>query len=249
MTEKIFSISDNPEPKNLMTEEQRRSISVLERGEAEKEDLSATELKLDGTNKVSFPGFPYKFEAAGEKIIVSIDIFKSGYECKVCKGLKRKEVRCACEDRGRPGFQYSESDIEVLKDTKGDKVAEARFLMSCPDCKGDYPAYRRIETCPACHGRGATIILPDSSKNLPTTGVVVSMGPDTSSGWREINGKAPLSYGIGDRILFGPYAGNMVPTKAGILFKILDADNAWCVIEGADDLGQFDFVLQDTEAQ
>ncbi len=44
------------------------------------------EIVLDGSNTVSFPGFPYLFTAIGEKILVSLDQFKSGYECAECKG-------------------------------------------------------------------------------------------------------------------------------------------------------------------
>jgi co-chaperonin GroES (HSP10) len=54
----------------------------------EKELVSknAQEIVLDGSNKVSFPGFPYIFTALGEKILVTLDQFKSGYECKTCRG-------------------------------------------------------------------------------------------------------------------------------------------------------------------
>jgi len=247
---KIFSIpSEAGSGKNLMTEEQRRSLDVLERTEQEKEDLSAQQLKLDGSNKVSFPGFPYKFEAMGEKVIVSIDIFKSGYECKICKGLKRVEAHCKCEDTDRPGYRYSQGELDTLQESGlSEGVVEARTAMPCVDCKGDYPAARRNELCSACKGRGAVLILPETSKNLPTTGVVVSMGRGCEPNYREHQGKPPLGFGIGDRILFGPYAGNMIPTKAGILFKIMDADHAWCRVEGANDMGQFDFVLQDEQA-
>jgi co-chaperonin GroES (HSP10) len=114
---------------------------------------------------------------------------------------------------------------------------------------GDYVSQRVDKVCNACEGRGALLILPETSKNLPTTGVVVSMGEATTPEARRILHKVPLNYTIGDRILFGPYAGNMIPTKAGLLFKILDADNAWCKIEGAEDMAQFDFILQDDNAQ
>lgn len=47
---------------------------------------NAQEVKLDGSNTVSFPGFPYKFTAIGEQILVALDQYKSGYECARCKG-------------------------------------------------------------------------------------------------------------------------------------------------------------------
>jgi co-chaperonin GroES (HSP10) len=246
---KIYSLPSEGVAKNVMTEEQRRSLQALERVETEKEDLRATSLKLDGTNKVSFPGFPYVFEGLGEKIIVSIDVFKSGYECKACKGLKKIETHCRCEDEGgRPGYRYSNTDLDALMDSGLDQsIISARQQMACSQCLGDYPSFRLTRICSVCKGIGATLILPETSKNLPTTGVVVSMGQACSNEWRAAQNKPPLGFAIGDRILFGPYAGNMVPTKAGILFKIMDADHAWCRIEGAEDMAQFDFILQDDE--
>jgi hypothetical protein len=165
---------------------------ILQRTEAENLAKSSQEIILDDSNKVSFPGYPYVFEALGEKILVSIDIFKSGYECRECQGKKVVEIK-----QGRESV---------------------------------------FETCPACKGVGATLVLPDTSKNLPTTGVVVSIGFKAKE---LING----NYKCGDRILFGPYSGNMIPTKAGLMFKVMDWNAPWTRIKGADDMGAFDFIV------
>lgn len=164
---------------------------IFERAEAENKAKSAQEIKLDNSNKVSFPGFPYTFEALHEKILVSIDIFKSGYECKECKGTGKIETKI-----GR----------------------EAGFI-----------------DCASCNGRGALLVLPENSKNLPTTGVVVSMGRIA---------KEKADYKIGDRILFGAYAGTMIPTKVGLMFKYMDWNLGVLRIEGAEDMAAFDFILQ-----
>jgi co-chaperonin GroES (HSP10) len=155
----------------------------------ERKGKATTELTLDGTNKVSFPDQPYKLEALGKKIIVAIDIFKSGYECRACAG-------------------------------KGTQTTSAGIVLTCPDCKG----------------RGFWLELPQTSKSLPTTGVVVSIGNRCNL--------EKLGYKIGDRIVFGPYAGSMLPTKLGLMFKILDWNQAWATVEGAEELGAFDFVMQ-----
>lgn len=236
MSDKVFSIGDTPKTSNIMTEQERATL-LLERSQQESDNLSAQQLILDDSNKVSFPGYPYLFEALGEKILVSIDVFKSGYECKVCKGMKRVTSHCECEDEGRPGLRYTEEQIEAFSREISEEVAHAREGMVCSNCKGDYPSFRVDELCSTCKGIGAMLILPETSKNLPTTGVIVSMGAiaRTSCPWLK----------VGQRILFGPYAGSMIPTKAGILFKVLDASNAWAIVEGAEDMGQFDFILQD----
>ncbi|SRR6266567_960034 len=170
------------------------AVEVMNRVDAENQAKSAQEIMLDGSNKVSFPGFPYTFEAMHEKILVSIDIFKSGYECKECKGKGKIETKV-----GR----------------------EAVFVA-----------------CAACHGRGALIVLPETSKNLPTTGIVVSMGTVA---------KEKASFKVGDRILFGAYAGTMIPTKIGLMFKYMDWYLGVVKIEGASDLSAFDFILQADE--
>jgi hypothetical protein len=48
---------------------------------------------LDDSNVVQFPGFPYTFQAVGERILVSVDIPLTGYECKVCRGKKKIEIK------------------------------------------------------------------------------------------------------------------------------------------------------------
>jgi hypothetical protein len=143
MSDKVFSMGENPKALNIMTDEQRKATEVLDRISTEKEDLSTQELVLDGSNKVSFPGFPFKFLGLGEKILVSIDIFKSGYECKVCKGTKRIKSKCPCEDHQvlapedmRPGFRYAKSEIEGFRTTLGEYSAEARAEVKCPICYG-----------------------------------------------------------------------------------------------------------------
>jgi co-chaperonin GroES (HSP10) len=165
-------------------------VETFERIQEEDLAKSSQEIKLDDTNKVSFPGYPYTFEALNEKILVSIDIFKSGYECKVCQGKKTVEIK-----QGRETVQ---------------------------------------ETCSACKGIGASLILPDTSKKLPTHGVVVSMG-------RIAREKADFK--VGDRVLFGEYTGTMLPTKAGLMFKYLDWYGGVIKIEGANELAAFDFII------
>jgi co-chaperonin GroES (HSP10) len=207
---------------------------LIERAKQEKQ--STTELVLDGSNKVAFPGFPYKFEALGKKIIVSIDVFRSGYECKICKGKGKIDIRCVCEDH-RPGYKYS---LLELKEFEGSEIYTAREMMYCPQCLGHPENKRRTISCEPCKGHGTLIEIPDTSKNLPTTGVVVSIGAGVKL--------EKIKYKVGDRVIFGPYAGSMIPTKAGLMFKVLDWNQVWCRIEGGEDLAAFDFVLTDVHS-
>jgi co-chaperonin GroES (HSP10) len=227
--------------------------TVFDRVEEENKAKGTTEIVLDKSNKVSFPGFPYKFEALGEKIIVSIDIFKSGYECKECGGKGKITVKCHCELGEHSGLKYSAEELMTISNSLGIEVAKAREALVCPECNGDYVSMRKQGPCPACKGIGHIVIIPETSKNLPTTGVVVSMGAscltdtyDKSRYIRDAMGAIrPLGFDIGDRILFGPYAGSMIPTRAGLMFKVIDAVQAWCKIEGGEDLAAFDFIMRE----
>lgn len=60
----------------------KKSLEAL----AEERAKTMTSVQRDESNYASFPGFPYKIKARGESIIVVVDLFKSGYECKTCKG-------------------------------------------------------------------------------------------------------------------------------------------------------------------
>lgn len=210
---------------------------LQERIDEENKAVSSTEIVLDESNEVKFPGFPYIFESLGEKILVSIDIFKSGYECKECRGAKKISYLCPCEKNGHAGLKYSEDDLSAIRASLGEDVALAREGLVCPECNGEYESARGERTCTECKGLGVLLHIPDTSKNLPTTGVVVSRGKYCMRN----------DFKVGDRILFGPYAGNMIPTKAGLMFKIMDETQAWCKIKGGEDLAAFDFIIQDKE--
>ena len=212
------------------------AAAILERQAAERQSRKSTELKLDGSNKVTFPGFPYEFEALEERILVVIDVFKSGYECSACvKGHVKYQCSCTQGPDARPGFKFNLDQLNAIQESLGEAVADARKDQLCPVCNGDPVSVERDESCTACKGTGIILELPDDSKNLPTTGVVVSMGHEA---------QAHAQYGLGDRILFGPHAGGMIPTKAAIMLRYMDWQQAICRIGGADDQNAFDFIMQ-----
>ena len=181
----------------------------------------------DGTNEVVIPGYPYKFEAKGDKILVSVDIFKSGYECKTCKGVGKVKVHCACEDSERPGFKYAVPE------------SPAQYSTKCAWCEGNFESKRTEIPCGECGGKGGLLVIPDAGKLLPTTGVIVSMGSKVDP---------ELGLKMHDRVLFGAYVGQMIPTKApGVVFKAIRDIEIICVITGGDDMAAFDFVVIDKD--
>lgn len=171
----------------------------------ERANISGEVLK-DDSNRASFPDFPYALEARGLHIIVNVDLFKSGYECKKCKGTGKIEIMVPVPYRDVSGIPLNRLELRQI-------------------------------TCDSCNGKTASLILPDTAKSLPCTGVVVSKGPLVDS-----------SLALYSRVIFGPYSGRFIPiSKAGVLMKIMDHREATAIVHGGEDLASFDFIDIDKE--
>ncbi|GGA56466.1 co-chaperone GroES [Pelagibacterium lentulum] len=65
------------------------------------------------------------------------------------------------------------------------------------------------------------IIIPDTAKEKPSEGVIVSVGP----GARDDNGKvSPLDVKAGDRVLFGKWSGTEVKVNGEDLLIMKESD-------------------------
>ena len=138
----IWSIPESNTSVNVAPEEPAApgtpNFLEAERLKLEAEDAadialkSSSEIVLDGSNKVTIPGYAYTFEALGERILVSLDIPLSGYECKTCLGRKRIKYQCECVTCGRAGSKYSLEQIKDIRRDLGDSVADARVSIVCP---------------------------------------------------------------------------------------------------------------------
>lgn len=135
-------------------------------------------------NLVLVVGGKIALRAIEDKIIVLLDKFKSGYECTLCGGTGegRKCVDCTNGVNAR-GFK-------------------------CKTCGGDPDRYIG-KTCPQCKGRGSSIIIPDSAKALPTSGTIVSIGPECTK--RK----------IGQRVVFGAHVGFFLPFKGNVRLRMM----------------------------
>ena len=90
------------------------------------------------------------FEASFDRVLIVEDEFRSGYECDHCN--KTGKLDCPdCVD----GFSTLNKNIQ------------------CKTCS----ATKHIE-CPECNGKGAVIVIPETSQRRPTTGTIVSLGSD-----------------------------------------------------------------------
>jgi len=229
--EGVKPVNFDPAAQNQSTEDMFASEKARIDKELAEDTVSMTDIVLDDSNEITFPGSAYRMRALNEKITVVIDLSITGYECKRCKGKKKIKLECSCVTEGHPGRKYSASQIKVVREAMGDTVADARALAVCQECDG-HPSSTFVE-CPECHGNGGLIIIPKKSKNLPQTGVVVSMGKVA---------REKAEFKIGDRILFGEFSGQFIPTKAGVALKTMDWYNALNVISGAEELSAFNFI-------
>lgn len=176
------------------------------------------EFMQDTLNVISLEDVGVSMQAIEDKIIILVDQWKSGYECKECGGS---------------GEVKSIINPEILR------------------------------TCDTCKGKGQTLVIPDSAKSLPSTGVVVSMGPATQymmlkkrrenclfnrqkhagtphyDNWTIEVEEVDLdlkntSIQIGTRVVFGVHVGTKVPIKGNIKLVIMREKEPLCVVFGND---------------
>jgi hypothetical protein len=188
------------------------------------------EVNINNVNVVELVNLDISLMAIEDKIIVLHDNYKSGYECKDCN--ETGFVTCtSCEGTGKN-----------------------RFDSNCTTCEG-----KKQLVCPVCKGQKLIIEIPQSARTLPTTGVVVSMGPLcpamhiqrqldfyqfeptkdrylTEVGQQEKIRleeeltKIPIR--LGARVIFGPHVGTFLPMKGNVKLKIMRVTEPLAVIFG-----------------
>jgi co-chaperonin GroES (HSP10) len=158
---------------------------LVDRHDKELRRKYSIDYEVDETkNLVLVVGGKIALRAIEDKIIILLDKFKSGYECSMCggSGEGRRCIDCV-EGVNSRGFK-------------------------CKVCDG-VPDRWVGKTCPQCKGRGSTIIIPDSAKALPTSGTIVSVGPDCKS--RK----------VGQRVVFGAHVGFFLPFKGNVRLRMM----------------------------
>lgn len=120
-------------------------------------------------------------EAVENKIIILIDKFKTGYECKDCNETGVYSG-CACALAGRFGIK--------------DNGRACHYRDAC--------AKQVIgERCKTCNGTGIMLNVPQNARGIPTSGMIVSAGPKCTS--RKINERVLFGAHTG---YFLPFKGN-----------------------------------------
>ena len=141
------------------------------------DQIAPQEIDLRGETNVLKLG-SLELEAHADRLIVVRDEFRSGYECVTCTG----KGMVVCGNCGGTG--------------KSIVAGNAR----CSRCKGE-----RQVVCPECHGKQVMeggLVVPESKQNEPTTGTVVSVGPEVTKFKR------------GDAVLFASFTGHEMELNA-----------------------------------
>jgi co-chaperonin GroES (HSP10) len=114
----------------------------------------------------------FAIEAGGDRVIIEEDRMKLGYECKTCEGDGYIDKTCDyCK-----GEKYT---IGIGPSNTEEKIP-CRFCVQ-PE-RGLTGGHRGMgkETCPDCKGKGALVVIPQTSERRPTSGTIRSKGPDVS---------------------------------------------------------------------
>jgi co-chaperonin GroES (HSP10) len=159
-------------------------------------------------------------------------------------------------------LQAVEDKIIVLMD-------EHRTGYECRNCSGTGKIPSSVvkdaeKQCTECEGLGVIkggLVIPETAKSLPSTGVVVSMGPITPymiCKRRLAHFKASyeedsfyitevelelksIPVQLGTRIVFSPHVGTMLPLKGNVKLKIMRVHEPLCILFGSD-VGERDFI-------
>ncbi len=136
-------------------------------------------------------------EAVEDKILILLDKFKTGYECKTCDGTGILQKCATCSG-----------------------VGADRFGQACKECDGSLNIYPK--DCDRCKGVGASIIVPETTKGMPTSGIIVSAGPKCKD------------RSLGERVLFGAHVGYYIPFKGNVRLRCLREHEVMCLMHKID---------------
>lgn len=129
------------------------------------------------------------FEADNDRVIILQDSFRSGFECPTCldevkhtvAGREVSTIACpSCEgEKTRP------------------KAGNPNIRVKCSECGGE-----GWIVCPECQGKGGRLVLAENTKGRPTTGTIVSIGPDVKNRV------------LGDKVIYPSFAGHAYDLSA-----------------------------------
>jgi len=129
----------------------------------------------------------------GDRVMVFRDTMESAYSCRYCKGKGHTDEVCATCKGNKVGIDTKESGCRSCKVLGYEKeIWRSSGFVKCAPCNGV--------------GHPAGLVIPDSAKSAPVSGVIVSIGPQCKN------------LQLGDRVLVSRYAGHTLDTPDGETF-------------------------------
>jgi co-chaperonin GroES (HSP10) len=152
--------------------------------------------------------------------------------------------------------------LEATEDKIIVKLDDYKTGYECANCNetGKIASNKKDEDfieCPVCRGKGVTLVVPDSAKHLPTSGIILSVGPMTKNKIREralVSSAFPINeidypenkIQLGQRVIFTAHVGTLIPFKGNIKLKVMREHEVLCIMYGAD-TGAKSFMELDTD--
>ncbi len=121
-------------------------------------------------------------------------------------------------------FVIGDLKFEAFGDRIIVKQDEFKSGYECESCGGT--GFSKLNTnirCKACDGKGALLVIPQVSERRPTTGTIVSAGPDVKR------------LKVGQSVMFSSFAGHNIDLdRAGhpVILTVLHEVEILTVIEG-----------------
>lgn len=184
-------------------------------------------------------------EALNNNIVILEDPFRTGFECKACDGEGHTKEPCkSCAgskviaentDFNAAAASLSEKDLLDLppsfvenlrkkrKEQEEEKIVSGG-LTACRSCistdaRGGFEI-SGFEQCKVCKGRGASIVVPETAMNRPTSGTIVSTG------------MLCTFLKAGDRVVYTNMMGHVMKFKHKDLFRVMREDEIMCRLHG-----------------
>jgi co-chaperonin GroES (HSP10) len=185
--------------------------------------------KAPDLNNFAPLGARTRFYPYGDEIVVKVDRFADEATCKACKGTGHSDSTCpTCA--GNKGSWY---DVDGTRDNRSTANRDVMTFRPCQDCRaaqyGD-PILRSTGRvpCKPCSGQGqalgeSKIALSTDYEDVPTTGIVLAIGPICKRIAR------------GDRIMFARFCGQEYEYE-GRKYRIMKENYPMGKIVGNDEI-------------
>ena len=170
-----------------------------------------------------------KLIPVGDELIIKCDVFKDEAMCRACAGKGHSDSTCA--ECGGTAVWWVDAngarDKRSGVDRSGLKEVPCSACL-CSTYDSPFPRSTGRVPCAQCKGTGqrvgvAGIALAAQYESVPTTGVILAIGPDV------------VRWSRGDRCLFDTFTGKEYEYE-GRKYRIIKQQYPMCKVVGQDDI-------------